>query len=148
MSEIEKFMGKTEAKAKAAEPAASADQVMDIATKAVAAYIAAQAKAPKLSPEADADINRMANAAPNIDMNDRVWIILSDNKNIPRGGQYIGCNGASFLLKTGRKAHVPRGVLDILDNAIEGVAIVDPDTLQIAEYRQVMRYPYQVVSAP
>src|SRR5579859_5619460 len=52
--------------------------------------------------KADADANAMAQAAPNINMNDRVWITLSDNKNIARGGQFFGVNGASFLLKPGK----------------------------------------------
>lgn len=147
MSEMDKFMGKSAPKAKEAEPAAMTMPVMT--AEQFTALLAAMAGArvtPKTEAEikAEAEADRLANAAPNIDVNDRVWITLSDNKSIGRGGQFFGVNGASFLLKPGKKAHVPRALMSVLNDAIEGIAIVDPDTLDITEYRQVLRYPYQV----
>lgn len=89
----------------------------------------------------------MMHAAPNV-REGRTWVILAENKNIPRGGQFFGCNGSTYLLRPGRAAHVPNGLIDILDNAIESIPIVDPDTLIIVEYRDQLRYPYRVVSGP
>lgn len=126
------------------------DQIAEISRAAVKSYIETQGdprKAPlNLTVEQEAAILRQQNAAPNCDMNDRVWIILSDNKNIAKGGQYFGINGMGFLLKPGKKAHVPRALLNVLKDAVEGVAITNPDTLQIEEYREVVRYPWQEVN--
>lgn len=146
---MDKFMGKA-APVKVKEPELAAPVTMPVMTAeqftALLAAIATGGAKPKTEAEiaAEAEVARLANAAPNIDMNDRVWITLSDNKNIERGGQFFGVNGASFLLKPGKKAYVPRALTNVLNDAIESVAIVDPDTLGILEYRGVLRYPYQV----
>jgi hypothetical protein len=164
MSELENFMGKTtkqptitpgpitEIEAKQPETVAEAATSVGIAPsvleKLLQALVDAQTKPGGIDPKVNAEIDRQAHAAPNIDMSDRVWIVLSDNKSIPRDGQFIGVNGATFMLRAGKKAFVPRALLQVLDAAVETIAIVDPDTLKIAEYRDVMRYPYQIVSAP
>lgn len=128
------------------------DQIAEISRAAVKSYIEAQSdprKAPLgLTAEQAAVILKQQNAAPCCDMNDRVWIILGDNKNIAKGGQYFGINGLGFLLRPGKKAHVPRALLNVIKDAIEGVAISNPDTLQIEEYREVGRFPYSIVEAP
>lgn len=149
MSEIDKFMGKStdksaskaEQPAPAALPAMTAEQFKDL----LAAVASVGAAKPKTEAEikAEAESLRLMHAAPNCNLNDRVWITLSENKNIGRGGQFFGVNGASFLLKPGKKAHVPRAIVDVLDNAVEGVPILDEDGVVI-EYRQTIRYPYQI----
>lgn len=78
----------------------------------------------------------------------RVWIILEENKNIPRNGQIFGANGMTYLLRPGLRAHVPITIVDILNHSIEGTPVVNPDTLQIEKYVQALRYPYRLVSAP
>ena len=130
----------------------TAEQIAAIANQAVAAYIASSGGLRKgqpgyIDPKLDEEAARLAAAAPNVDLNDRVWIILSENKHITKGGQFFGINGMSFLLKPGKKAFVPRALCNVLDDAIEGVAITDEDGT-IVEYRQAMRYPYQVTTPP
>jgi hypothetical protein len=79
----------------------------------------------------------------------RVWIVLQESAHIPRGqGQFFGINGAGFLLKPGKKAYVPKGIVDILENAVEDIPDVDPDTLQVVGWRQRLRFPYSIVAAP
>jgi hypothetical protein len=87
-------------------------------------------------------------AAPNMPEG-RVWIVLQESAHIPRGqGQFFGINGAGFLLKPGKKAHVPKGIVDVLENAVEDIPDVDPDTLQVVGWRQRLRFPYSIVAAP
>jgi hypothetical protein len=75
---------------------------------------------------------------------DRVRILLEENDNIPPGGQFFGVNGAGFLLRPGVAVSVPRGILDILDNAVMDVPVVSPDNMQVIGYRKKLRYPYRV----
>lgn len=75
---------------------------------------------------------------------DRVRILLEENENIPPGGQFFGINGAGFLLRPGVAVSVPRGILDILDNAVMEVPVVSPDSLQVMGYRKKLRYPYRM----
>jgi len=87
-------------------------------------------------------------AAPNMPEG-RIWIVLQESPHIQRGqGQFFGINGAGFLLKPGKKAYVPKGIVDILENAIEEIPDVDPDTLQVVGWRQRLRFPYSIVAAP
>ena len=79
---------------------------------------------------------------------DRVWIQLEENENIPPGGQFFGINGASFILKPGIQAYVPRGIVDILDAAEMSVPVINPDTLQVTGWRKKLRYPYRPAQAP
>ena len=95
---------------------------------------------PKLTPR------QLENSAPNLPAG-RVWLILEENENIPRGGQFFGYNGAAFMLKPGVKANVPRGILNILNDAVTHVPVVDPQTLAVVEWRRKLRYPYQIVTA-
>jgi hypothetical protein len=88
------------------------------------------------------------NAAPNV-LQNRVWIVLQESPHIMRGqGQFFGINGAGFLLKPGKKAFVPQGIVDVLEAAVEDIPDVDPDTLQVVGYRQRLRFPYSIVAAP
>jgi len=136
-----------EPKAKTAQaaPQVTADEII-AAAKAEAANILAAAMAgaqfAQQAPAAPAPPPSAAEKAmPNVRPR-RVWITLSENPNIPRGGHFFGVNGASFLLKPGKKASVPEGLLDVLENAVEGYPVVDPDTLIITEWRERLRYPY------
>jgi hypothetical protein len=75
----------------------------------------------------------------------RVWIIMEENINIPPNGLQIGVNGYQYLLQPGVRAHVPIGVVGNLRNAIEGKPIVDPKTLKVERYVNVLRYPFRIV---
>ena len=75
---------------------------------------------------------------------DRVRILLEENENIPPGGQFFGINGAGFILRPGVAVSVPRGILDILDNAVMEVPVVSADSLQVIGYRKKLRYPYRM----
>jgi hypothetical protein len=76
-----------------------------------------------------------------------VRIILDDNENIPPTGQFFGLNGQSFLLKANVEADVPIGIIDILDNAVESKAIIDPLTRRVVGHTQKRRYSYQRVAS-
>ena len=76
---------------------------------------------------------------------DRVKIILEDDDNIPPTGQFFGLNGRSFLIRPGEVVTVPKGIVDILDNAVYTVPITDPQTKQVTGYRDRLRYPYRFV---
>src|SRR5579863_723130 len=73
----------------------------------------------------------------------KVRIYLEDSPNVPPGGQFFGVNGKSFLLQSGVEAEVPRGIIDVLDNAIEEVPIVDTNSMQIRRYAKRLRFPYR-----
>lgn len=72
----------------------------------------------------------------------RIKIVLEDNTNIPRGGQFFCVNGYTALIRPGREVRVPEAIVDVLNNAIETVAERD-ESLKIVGYKQVMRYPYR-----
>lgn len=84
-------------------------------------------------------------SAPNLPPG-RVWLVLEENDNIPRGGQFFGYNGAAFVLKPGVKANVPIGILNILNDAVEHVPVVDPQSLTPVDWRKKLRYPYRIVT--
>lgn len=108
---------------------------------------AAQAAAAQIA-SAEPGIVSKVNAAPSMPEG-RVWIVLQESAHIQRGqGQFFGINGAGFLLKPGKKAYVPKGIVDILENAVEDIPDVDPDTLQVVGWRQRLRFPYSIVAAP
>jgi hypothetical protein len=80
-------------------------------------------------------------AQPNVKPR-RIILTLSESKDLQRGGQYFGVNGAWFLLRPGVRTNVPEGLKDVLDNAVEGYAVQNPDTLQVVEWRNKLKYPY------
>jgi hypothetical protein len=95
----------------------------------------------------DRDINKKVNEKPNVP-EERVWIVLGDSEYIRRGeGHFFGANGRGYLLKPGRKAYVPRSIVDILDHAIESIADKDDNDIIIG-YRDRLRFPYSIVSPP
>lgn len=73
----------------------------------------------------------------------RIRIILEENPNIPRGGQFFCVNGYTALIKPGREVRVPEAIVDVLNNAVEKVAIKDENTLQVIGYKDSLRYPYR-----
>ena len=111
------------------------------ATPATMAVMAAAAIA-----AVEKDINKKVHEAPNV-TEERMWIILGESKYIRRGeGQFFGVNGRGYLLKPGKKAYVPKGIVDILDHAVEDVPDVDPDTLVISGWKQQLRFPYSLTT--
>lgn len=76
----------------------------------------------------------------------RVRIILEENENIPPTGQFIGLQGRGYMLRAGEPADVPIGIINILNDAVESVPIVDPQTQQVQGYRNKLRFPYRIVT--
>ena len=74
-----------------------------------------------------------------------VKVVLQDSPEIPPTGLFIGHNGTGYILKAGVPAMVPEFLLEILDNAVMSVPVMDPDSLQVVDYRNRLRYPYQVM---
>ena len=108
----------------------------------------AQVKAAADIAAVEMDINKKVAQKANMPAG-RVWIILQENPAIQRGqGQFFGINGMGFLLRPGKKAYVPQGIVDILENAVEEIPDVDPDTLQVVGWRKRLRYPYSIVAPP
>jgi hypothetical protein len=79
---------------------------------------------------------------------ERTWIILEENEEIPPSGQFFGHNGDGFLLKPGEAALVPNRLIEILDHAVLSVPVVDPTTKRVIGHRERMRFPYRRVAAP
>ena len=75
-----------------------------------------------------------------------VRIVLEENENIPPTGQFIACNGRTFMLRAGDEADVPAAVLNVLNAAVQDVPQIDPATKQVVGYRRKLRFPYRVVA--
>ena len=80
----------------------------------------------------------------NIPRSDYVKIVLEDSERIPPTGQYFGVNGKSYMLRAGEEARCPRGIIDVLDNAIETHSIQN-SMGQIVGSRNRHRFPYRVI---
>ena len=92
------------------------------------------------------DVQPRAKVPPTgMDKVDRVKIILEENDNIPPNGQYFGINGRGYLLRAGEEALVPRGIVDILDNAVQTTTITNPSTGRIIGHRDRLRFPYRLM---
>ena len=74
-------------------------------------------------------------------------IRLEENDAIPPTGLFLGLNGQSYILRPGRVASVPPGIINILNDAVMTVAAIDPDTLKVVGWRDRLRFPYQLISA-
>lgn len=94
-------------------------------------------KAPKKKAKPQSEQARI-NAEP------RVRIILEENEHIPPTGQFVGVNGASYLIMPGVPVDVPESVLDVLDNAIMSIPVKDGNDSVIG-YRDRLRFPYRIV---
>lgn len=71
-------------------------------------------------------------------------ILLEENTDIPPNGQFIGHNGVSYMLKPGIWVEVPLPIIEILNNAVQKVPEIDPNTRQVIGWREKLRYPYRV----
>lgn len=89
-----------------------------------------------------AELKRAENA-----VTERVWIQLEDNEEIAPGGQFIGLNGVGYMLQPGVPAHVPVGLLNVLNDAIKSVPVVDPITSRVVAWKDRLRLPYRLVTA-
>ena len=76
------------------------------------------------------------------DEDGRVRIVLEENEHIPPTGLFVGDNGVGYMLRPGEEVAVPPGVLEILNNAVTSVPVVDPQTLEVIDYRSKKMYPY------
>ena len=76
---------------------------------------------------------------------DRVKIILEESDTIPPNGQYFGINGKGYIIRAGEEVSVPRGIIDILDNAVMTVAVTNPSTGRIIGHRDRLRFPYRLM---
>ena len=111
-----------------------------------------RAKAPVTAPAAEAPVveakeevrAELRGGVPNPSNKSmkRIRIILEDNANIPRGGQFFCVNGYTALIRPGKEVKVPEAIVDVLNNAIETIAVRD-ESLKVIDYKQVMRYPFR-----
>lgn len=120
-------------------------EVVAHAEDAVTAHEIAVAQA-VIKANADTAARALERAKPNMRPG-RTTIMLEENENIPRGGQFFGINGASFLLKPGIEVSVPNGIIDILNNAEMSVPVVNSEYLQVVGWRRKLRYPYRVIAS-
>lgn len=74
----------------------------------------------------------------------RVRIILEENDNIPKTGQFFGVNGYTAYLRPGMEASVPDFLVNVLEDAVEHIAVKDGN-MQIIEMRKKYRYPFRVL---
>lgn len=70
-------------------------------------------------------------------------ITLHDSPEIPPGGQFVGVNDKQFRIRPGIKVVVPRYVIEVLDNAVQGVPDVN-DKMQVIGTRPMPRLPYTI----
>ena len=69
-------------------------------------------------------------------------IVLEENEHIPPTGLFVGDNGVGYMLRPGEELAVPPGVLEILNNAMTSVPVIDPQSLEVIDYRSKKMYPY------
>jgi hypothetical protein len=93
----------------------------------------------------DADQPIRAGASANngpIGMPETVRIILEENEDIPPTGQTFSLNGRAYLIRPGEEVRVPRGLIEILDNAIIQVPVRGAG-MRVTGYRPRLRFPYR-----
>ena len=90
---------------------------------------------------------KAAAPAPTTVITKRNWvkIQIEENENVAPSGMFVSLNGVAYLIKPGVPVDVPPGVLEVLNNAVEKMAVIDPQTRQVIGYRDRMRYPYRVI---
>jgi hypothetical protein len=89
--------------------------------------------------------NPGATIAP-VGMPDTIKIIVEENESIPPTGLFVGLNGRGYLIRPGEEVNVPRGVVDILDNAKMSTPVMDSRSQRIIAWRDRLRYPYRRLS--
>lgn len=82
--------------------------------------------------------------APSVE---RVWIQLEDSAEIAPTGQFFGCNGRSYIIRPGEPVHVPKEVVEVLQDAVMSVPIQD-ENQNVIGWRDRLRFPFRYVSAP
>lgn len=83
-------------------------------------------------------------ASPSPKEKDYVKIMLEDTDRIPPTGQFFGINGKCYMLRAGEEAMVPRGIIDILKNAVESHPVKD-GLNRVVGQRSRMRFPYRLI---
>jgi hypothetical protein len=91
---------------------------------------------------------KVATVTPADRKKDWVWIVLEDSEETPATGHPIGYNGTAYLLQPGVPAHVPPGVISVLNDAITTQIRVDPATGQNIGTRDRLRLPYRRIDPP
>lgn len=103
---------------------------------------------PKKPRATKAKVNKPTAQAP-VDKNSEdpmerlICITLHDSPEIPPGGQFVGVNDKQFRIRPGIKVVVPRYVVEVLDNAVQGVPDVN-DKMQVVGTRSAPRLSYTV----
>lgn len=80
-----------------------------------------------------------------VDKEERIWIILEDQDDMPPGGVFLSANGKGYKLLPGVEAYVPKCLTHILDCAVLSSPVLDEVTRQVIRYRDRLRYPYRVL---
>lgn len=76
-----------------------------------------------------------------------VRIILEENDSIPPTGLFVGLNGRGYMIRPGEEVRIPKGVQEILDNAISSSPQVDPVSRRVVGHRQRHRFPYRLLAS-
>ena len=74
-----------------------------------------------------------------------VRIVLEENDGIPPTGQFFGLNGKGYMIRPGEEVNVPKGIIEILDQAVMLAPVMNQQTRQVMGYRDRLRYPYRVI---
>lgn len=76
-----------------------------------------------------------------------VRIVLEETDNMAPTGAVFSLNGRAYLIRPGEEVDIPLGLKEVIDNAVQSVAIHDPQTLKVVGYRDRHRFPYRQISA-
>lgn len=79
--------------------------------------------------------------------NQRTWIMVEENPEIPLTGLPISHNGDVVLLMPGEPVHLQNKYIEILDHAVISVPQLD-GAKRVVGSRQRHRFPYRKVDAP
>lgn len=79
--------------------------------------------------------------------NQRQWIVVEENAEIPLTGLSLGHNGDVIMLMPGEPVHLQNKYIEILDHAIISVPQIDSAN-RVVGHRQKHRFPYRKVDAP
>lgn len=90
----------------------------------------------------------------------RVWIVLERSDRIPPTGQYFGYTAEveqlygtkhrtprEYILRSGEKAWVPEGLVNVLNDAVESVPVKDAEE-RVVGYEDRLRFSYRIVKDP
>jgi hypothetical protein len=77
----------------------------------------------------------------------RQWIVVEENPEIPLTGLPISHNGNVVMLMPGEPVHLQNKYIEVLDHAIVSVPQMDSAN-RVVGSRQRHRFPYRKVDAP